>query len=166
MVLRGFHLHEDPSPKFCCSYWRKYPFKNHLRPKSCTTSFIHRIIFSYPIICKFCTEHGSTTAVLCAKFQNDRTTEITAMIKRNHTHIAFQTDFIILLQPLGLWFPAGADLIVAIIDGQTMSEWLTGSRDMGIYYANRIIRFGFFSTPYDKKVIPWPVINSMVPGTV
>ena len=32
---------------------------------------IHNIHFSCPIILKFCTEHGSITAMLCAKFQND-----------------------------------------------------------------------------------------------
>ena len=39
------------------------------------TSFVNNICFSCPSILKFCTEHGSVTAVLCAKFQNDRIIE-------------------------------------------------------------------------------------------
>ena len=38
-------------------------------------SFIHNIHLSCPIVSKCCTEHGSDTAVLCAKFQNGLTTE-------------------------------------------------------------------------------------------
>ena len=33
------------------------------------TSFIHNIYFSWCILLKFCTGHGSMTVVLCAKFQ-------------------------------------------------------------------------------------------------
>ena len=40
-----------------------------------TDLFIQYIHFSCLIILKFCTEHGSTTAVLCAKYQNDWATE-------------------------------------------------------------------------------------------
>ena len=32
---------------------------------------VHNIDFSCQIILKFCTEHGSVTAMLCAKYQND-----------------------------------------------------------------------------------------------
>ena len=42
-------------------------------------SFIHNICYCYLIVLKFCTEHGSITAVLCAKFQNHWTTEKNAM---------------------------------------------------------------------------------------
>ena len=33
-------------------------------------------LFIYLIILKFCTEHGSDTAMLCAKFQNNFTSEL------------------------------------------------------------------------------------------
>ena len=40
-----------------------YPSKTHLKLKSREISFIHNIRFSCPIVLKFCTEHGSITAV-------------------------------------------------------------------------------------------------------
>ena len=43
------------------------------------TMFHHNYFFGTWIILKFCTEHGSITAVLCAKFQNDFTKEINVM---------------------------------------------------------------------------------------
>ena len=39
--------------------------------------------FSYPIVLEFGTEHGSTTAVLCAKFQNKWGTENKVMDKQD-----------------------------------------------------------------------------------
>ena len=55
----------------CCSNV-VYPIKTHLlRLKWYANLVIHNIHFNCPIILKFCTEHGSITAVLCAKFQND-----------------------------------------------------------------------------------------------
>ena len=50
--------------------YKIYLSEIHLKLKSRETSFIHNICFSYPIILKFFTEHGSDTAMLCAKFQN------------------------------------------------------------------------------------------------
>ena len=38
--------------------------------------FACKLLLSCQIILKFCTEHGSGTAVLCANFQNDLTSEI------------------------------------------------------------------------------------------
>ena len=41
-----------------------------------TESFLVKTYLSVaPIVLKFCTEHGSNTAVPCAKFQNDFTAE-------------------------------------------------------------------------------------------
>ena len=48
-----------------------YPSKTHLKLKSRKISFVHKICFNCPIVSKFYIEHGSITAVLCAKFQND-----------------------------------------------------------------------------------------------
>ena len=42
-------------------------------------SFAHNLLLSCITVLKFCTEHGSITAVLCANFQNDLTTEVNAM---------------------------------------------------------------------------------------
>ena len=43
--------------------------KRILNSKSCGISFAHNLFLSHPIILKFCTEHGSDTAMLCAKFK-------------------------------------------------------------------------------------------------
>ena len=43
--------------------------------KSRENSFAHYTFFNYPIVLKFCTEHGSVTAVLCATFRNEWITE-------------------------------------------------------------------------------------------
>ena len=56
-----------------------YPSETHLKPKSREISFAHNLLCGYPIVITFCTEHGSDTAVLCAKFQNDWTTETDVM---------------------------------------------------------------------------------------
>ena len=41
--------------------------------------FAHNSCLNCQIILKFCTEHGSITAVLCAKLQNDSTTDMNFM---------------------------------------------------------------------------------------
>ena len=45
-----------------------YPSEIHLKLKSRENPFTHNICRISPIILKFCIEHGSDTAVLCAKF--------------------------------------------------------------------------------------------------
>ena len=49
------------------------------------------VIHHYPIVSKFWTEHSSATAVLCAKFQNDWTTEtdIKVEIKMSVVRISY-----------------------------------------------------------------------------
>ena len=47
----------------------------HIKLKLFDIVFIHNIHFSCPIILKYCTEHGSDTAVLYAIFQNNLGTE-------------------------------------------------------------------------------------------
>ena len=44
-------------------------------------------LFSCPIILKSCTEHGSDTVVLCAKIQNDWTSEMDALGKQDFTYM-------------------------------------------------------------------------------
>ena len=48
---------------------------------------------SCPIISKFCIEHDSVTAVLSAKFSNNRITEIGAAVKEDFTRFELQIDF-------------------------------------------------------------------------
>ena len=49
--------------------------ETHLKLKFREILFTHNLLLSYQIILKFCTKHGSITAVLCAKLQNDLTNE-------------------------------------------------------------------------------------------
>ena len=43
----------------------------HFQLKSHKNMFVHNIHLRSLIISKFCTEHDSMTAMLCAKFRND-----------------------------------------------------------------------------------------------
>ena len=73
-------------------------------PKSLFNSnLIHHNIHlnRYQIILKFCTEHGSITAVLYAKFQNDWATQEWIRDKRDFARFEFQMSlYPILQQPL------------------------------------------------------------------
>ena len=64
-----FGLDIKDSPGVLCNM--EYLSETHLKLKSHEISFIHKICRSCLIILKFCTEHGSDTAVLFAKFQDD-----------------------------------------------------------------------------------------------
>ena len=72
----------------------EYPSEIHPKFKSCSISFVHNIHFSCSIILRFCTEHGSITAVLCVKFQNDWATGKRIMGKWDFTRFEFKTSFI------------------------------------------------------------------------
>ena len=50
-----------------------YPSETHLKPISHKISCAHNVFSGCLIVLKFYTEHGSDTAVLWAKFQNDWT---------------------------------------------------------------------------------------------
>ena len=63
--------------------------QNSSQLKSREISLVHNIGVICPIVLQFCTEHGSYTAVLCAKFQNDRTTEECVMCKRDFARFGF-----------------------------------------------------------------------------
>ena len=52
----------------------RVPARNQSKLKSREISFARNALLSNQIILKFYTEHGSDTAVLCAKFENDLTT--------------------------------------------------------------------------------------------
>ena len=68
---------------------KKYPSQTHLKLKSHKISFAYNIHLNNPIVLNFCTEHGSITAMLCAKFHNNWTTEIDIMDERHFTRFWF-----------------------------------------------------------------------------
>ena len=61
-------LSRTQNTETCCNIWHH---KTHLKLKFCKISLVHNIHFGCSVFLKLCTEHGSDTAVLCAKFQND-----------------------------------------------------------------------------------------------
>ena len=65
------------------------PSETHIKSKSRKTSFTHNLITRYSVVLKFCTEHGSTTAMLYAKVRNDCTTE-TVKDEHDFTRIEFK----------------------------------------------------------------------------
>ena len=69
--------------------YRIYPIEINLELKFHEILFAHNPFLSCPIISKFCTEHGSDAAMLCAKFWNDFTTEIDVMHKKVFTIFEF-----------------------------------------------------------------------------
>ena len=66
----------------------------YLKLKSRKISFIHSLFRSLPIVLKFCTVHGSDTAVLCTTFRNDWTTERDVMRKRYFARFEFKVSFV------------------------------------------------------------------------
>ena len=63
--------------------------RNYLKLKFREISFAHNSCFSWPITLKFCTEHDSITAVLCAKFQTDWTIETDVVEEQVSTRFEF-----------------------------------------------------------------------------
>ena len=160
MILRGFHLHENPSPKFCCNYWRKYPFKNHLRPKSYKISFTHNIPLNCPIILKFFTEHCALCKISKRSHNRennyDQTKSDTYCISNGFNRTVLAPGIMIpgRCRPHcgNYWWP----------NNVRVADWIAGH---GHLLRKQDYQIWVFSTLYDKKVIPWPVINSMVPRT-
>ena len=60
-----------------------YPSETHLKSKSRKISFVHILFINHPIVSIFCTEHGTDSAVLCEKFQNDWISGMDVMDERN-----------------------------------------------------------------------------------
>ena len=60
----------------------RYP-STHCKVKSHGISYAHNLFLNHQVILNFCTEHGSDTAMLCAKVQNDLTFEMNAMDERD-----------------------------------------------------------------------------------
>ena len=78
-------------PGTLCSM--RYAFATHLIPNPHPISFAHNLFTSNPIILQFCTEHHSSTAVLCTNLQSDWTTEADVMDKRAFARSEFKMRF-------------------------------------------------------------------------
>ena len=61
--------------------------------KSWEILFPKNILLVYHIVLKICTEHGCDTAMLCAKFENDITTEMTVLNGRDFARFKFVMRF-------------------------------------------------------------------------
>ena len=79
-------------PGMLCNI-RYLSVQNTSQTQSRKILFIHNIHLDNSIILKFCTEHGSNTAVLCAKFQNDWMIETDGMDERDFTRFEFKMSF-------------------------------------------------------------------------
>ena len=69
-----------------------YLSKTHLKPKSCEISFAHNLFINYLIVLKPCTKHDSDTALFCARFRNNWTTETNVMDEQDFTRFEFKMD--------------------------------------------------------------------------
>ena len=65
----------------------------HLKLKSREISFAPNLIRSCQIILHFFTKYGNDTAVLCAKFKNDPTTDMNDMDERDIARFEFEWSF-------------------------------------------------------------------------
>ena len=70
-----------------------YTSEMHLKPKSSKISFSVNLYINGPIIYKLCKAHGSITAVLYWKFQNDWTIETNLMGVQDFKRFGFKTNF-------------------------------------------------------------------------
>ena len=67
--------------------------KSNTRRISMIVSFAHNLFCICLVVLKFCTEHGSDTAVLCTTFQNDWATETDVMVERDFANFEFTMSF-------------------------------------------------------------------------
>ena len=70
-----------------------YPSQTDLKLKSRKISFVQIIHFICQIVLKASTEHGSDTAVLCANFQCDLTSEHGVPVQRDFARFDFNMCF-------------------------------------------------------------------------
>ena len=66
--------------------------KTQLKCKSREIPFAHILFFSCPIVLQFCIEHGSATAVLCAKLQNNWATKKDVMDQWDFVRFGFEMN--------------------------------------------------------------------------
>ena len=71
----------------------EYPPQTHLQLKSRKISFTHNLLIKYPIVLKYCAEHGNMSAVICAKLQIDWATETDAIEERDIAKFEFKMSF-------------------------------------------------------------------------
>ena len=74
-----------------------YPSETHPKIKILQNIFAHNLLISCSYILQFSTEHGNDIAGLCAKLQNDNTTEMTIMDEffvRLEFNINFRRDIL------------------------------------------------------------------------
>ena len=64
--------------------------ETHPKPKYREIVFAHNKVLSCAVIVKSRTEHGSIIAVLCAKFQNDRTAKMYIMDEWDFARFEFK----------------------------------------------------------------------------
>ena len=83
-----------------CSQYR-ISRNTHLKFKYCEFTISRNSLFICPIIWKCCTEHGSYTAVLCAKFKNDWATDNDVMDEWDFAIIELKMNF------RGISYPTG-----------------------------------------------------------
>ena len=107
-------------------YWHNIgnPTETHI--KSREISFAHSYSFSYPIMLKFCTEHGSITAVLCAKFQNDWTSYMGVMDERDFTRFELKCVWVDSIYCNDPWLVMG--LIYEFLKAKLLSMNLISNR--------------------------------------
>ena len=110
-----------------------YPSETHLKPKSRGLSFAHNLILTYPIVLKFCGEHGDDTAMLSTKFQSDYTIETGVMDEREFTRFDFMMRFGRIFCIAQGPRRAGSDLIK-----QGLNSMLSPLTDTTMPYCNRL----------------------------
>ena len=91
LLIVSQHRSKRQTSGACCNLG--YPSETNLKLKSRDFSFVQNIQFSCQIILKFCSEHGSETDVLCAKFQNDLRTGQWVMSKRDFARFVLKMRF-------------------------------------------------------------------------
>ena len=70
-----------------------YPSETHVKLKSREISFAHNLFIDFPILLNFSAMHGSITAVLSAKFQNDWSIERAIIDERVFARFEFKMSF-------------------------------------------------------------------------
>ena len=90
-VSRDMAILRVLKPRVLCNIG--YPSETHGKLKSREISFAHNLFINYPIVLNFCTVHGSITAVLCAKFQNDWTIARDIIDERVFARFEFKMSF-------------------------------------------------------------------------
>ena len=88
-ALKNVGNNHTLNPAGCDNLW--YPSENlALEPRE--VSFVRNLFIYDPIVLKFCTEHGSITAVLFARFQNNWFTKMGVIGERGLARFEFKVS--------------------------------------------------------------------------